>query len=244
MLFDAGETNNIVFEKRVPPLKAAPRRPDYSRRAGEWYSDYIRSVIAPHYYYRNYGNSKIELEYYSLEEIPIFFGTGNRLKDKETYWSTGFTSQQDQFAISFSNDEVLLKINDLKNSHSQKELSKKSRLCTTNQWHYQTAKSFVSQTKIDDLITKVNYRPFDHRYTIFRKEIVTILRKKVQSNFYSLNNIGLISSRAVNDKNYAHVFCSMLPTDKIFISSKTSTNAYIFHSFYLRETLPTVQRQT
>jgi len=44
-------------------------------------------------------------------------------------------------------------------------------------------------------------------------------------------NIGLISSRAVNDLAFAHCFVTREPVDKIFISSKTSTNAYVFPLF-------------
>jgi predicted helicase len=46
------------------------------------------------------------------------------------------------------------------------------------------------------------------------------------------HNLGLISSRAVNDLTFAHCFVTNEPADKIFISSKTSTNAYIFPLFF------------
>jgi len=48
----------------------------------------------------------------------------------------------------------------------------------------------------------------------------------------SSRNIGLISSRAVNDLVFAHCFVTREPVDKIFISSKTSTNAYVFPLFF------------
>jgi predicted helicase len=47
-----------------------------------------------------------------------------------------------------------------------------------------------------------------------------------------VKNLGLISSRAVNDMNFAHCFVADEPVDKIFISSKTSTNAYVFPLFF------------
>ena len=41
-------------------------------------------------------------------------------------------------------------------------------------------------------------------------------------------NVALVVSRAVNDASFAHTFMVDVPTDKIFLSSKTSTNAYVF----------------
>lgn len=47
-----------------------------------------------------------------------------------------------------------------------------------------------------------------------------------------VHRLGLISSRAVNDFCFAHCFVTNEPVDKIFISSKTSTNAYVFPLFF------------
>ena len=41
-------------------------------------------------------------------------------------------------------------------------------------------------------------------------------------------NVALVTSRAVNDASFSHTFIVDVPVDKIFLSSKTSTNAYVF----------------
>lgn len=41
-------------------------------------------------------------------------------------------------------------------------------------------------------------------------------------------NMALVASRVINDADYAHVFVANHPVDKIFLSTKTSTNAYVF----------------
>ena len=56
-------------------------------------------------------------------------------------------------------------------------------------------------------------------------------------------NLGLISSRAVNDLSFAHCFITNEPTDKIFISSKTSTNAYVFPLFLYADNLHDAERR-
>ena len=45
-------------------------------------------------------------------------------------------------------------------------------------------------------------------------------------------NVALVASRAVNDGSFAHAFIVDVPADKIFLSSKTSTNAYVFPLFF------------
>ena len=45
-------------------------------------------------------------------------------------------------------------------------------------------------------------------------------------------NVAIVASRAVNDGSFAHAFMVAVPADKIFLSSKTSTNAYVFPLFF------------
>lgn len=173
-------------------------------------------------------------EYRRCLDLPDIFGTGNRQADKEVYWATGFASQQDELAMSFSRAEVKDKMTELANSRKFDELKKAYRLCTTDQWNYKEAKKFAHDGSWREHVGQVAYRPFDRRWTVLHKHVLTILRKQVMSqlNGDTEHNIGLISSRAVNDLTFAHCFVTNEPADKIFISSKTSTNAYVFPLFF------------
>jgi SOS-response transcriptional repressor LexA len=120
----------------------------------------------------------------------------------------------------------------LANSRSFAELQESYRLCTTDQWDYYEAKEFAERGLWKQHVGQVAYRPFDRQWTVLHKHVLTILRKKVMSQFGGKDkNLGLISSRAVNDLSFAHCFVTDEPVDKIFISSKTSTNAYVFPLF-------------
>lgn len=81
------------------------------------------------------------------------------------------------------------------------------------------------------------YRPFDTRRTIFDRNVVSILRDAVMQQLRCGPNLALLTSRVVNDADYAHAFVCNLPVDKIFLSSKTSTNAYAF-PLYLYDRTP------
>lgn len=165
-------------------------------------------------------------EFNEFFDLPSLFGTGDRSADKEIYWSTGFASQQDEFAISFEAGSFDKRMGDLENSISREEISEKYRMCSTNQWNYENAKAFAMSGIWKDYIRKVAYRPFDCRITIQDSRVLTILKDTVQKNL-DIENLALLTSRICNDQNYAHSFVSEIRTDKIFLSSKTSTNTYV-----------------
>jgi SOS-response transcriptional repressor LexA len=192
------------------------------------------SPHGPYYYFAAAATPQdIAEEYQRWPDLPGIFGTGNRQADKEVYWATGFASQQDELAMSFTRQELEEKMADLANSRSFDELKESYRLCTTNQWDYDEAKAFAKRGLWKQHVGQVAYRPFDRQWTVLHKLVLTILRKQVMSQLGGTKkNVALISSRAVNDVRFAHCFVTDEPVDNIFISSKTSTNAYVFPLFF------------
>ena len=189
---------------------------------------------APNFYFAAPATAQdISDEYHLWPDFPAIFGTGNRQADKEVYWATGLASQQDELAMSFTKEELEMKMAALAGSSSFEDLRESYRVCTTNQWSYNEAKEFVKRGLWKQYVGQVAYRPFDRQWTVFHKHILTILRNQVMSQLGGkTQNIGLIVSRAVNDMSFAHCFVTNEPVDKIFISSKTSTNAYVFPLFF------------
>ena len=172
---------------------------------------------------------EIAKEYQTFVDLPSCFGTGNRKADKEKYWATGMASQQDDLAISFSATEVEVKLNILAQSESYEELRDRYRLCTTSQWSYADARVWAQTNEWRNFLSQVAYRPFDRRWSVLHKHVLTILRHRVMSQVKpDRKNVALLVSRAVNDAEFAHVFIVDIPADKIFLSSRTSTNAYVF----------------
>jgi hypothetical protein len=151
--------------------------------------------------------------------------------------------------MSFTRPELEEKLEALANSSSFEQMRQSYRLCTTNQWNYEEARVFAKSGQWRPLVRQVSYRPFDRQWTVLDRNILTILRNNVMSQFGRKEpNVGLISSRAVNDLSFAHCFVTDEPVDKIFISSKTSTNAYVFplffhdHSIFGQERRPNFSR--
>ena len=192
-------------------------------------------IPAPPFYYYAPASTAPEIaeEYQAFVDLPSCFGTGNRASDKEKYWATGMASQQDDLAISFSAAEVEVKLRALIESESYEDLRRQYRLCTTSQWSYDDARAWAQTNEWRNSLGRVAYRPFDLRWSILHKHVLTILRHRVTSQLRSGgNNVALLASRAVNDASFAHAFVVEVPADKIFLSSKTSTNAYVFPLFF------------
>ncbi|MFD0860563.1 type ISP restriction/modification enzyme [Roseovarius aquimarinus] len=181
--------------------------------------------IPPNFFFWPMGG--LSFEYQQGFDIPDFFGTGNRHADKEVYWSTGFTSQQDELAIAFDEAQFDSRMHDLANSASRTAIAELYRTCKTGQWDYDAAKKFAREGKWKAAIAKVSYRPFDQRYTILDKRVLTILREQVQSQLDS-SNLALTVSRAINDLEFAHCLVVERRVDRTSLSSKSSTNAYVF----------------
>ena len=189
----------------------------------------------PHFYFAPTETAvDVAEEYFSYHDLPSIFGSGDRQSDKEIFWATGFASQQDQLAMSFTEAELEEKMEALGRSHSFDDLNKRYRLCKTNQWNYDKAKVFAKDGDWNRYVNQVNYRPFDRRWTVLHKHVLTILRRQIMSQLRGTTrfNLGLVSSRAVNDLSFSHCFVTNEPIDKIFLSSKTSTNAYVFPLYF------------
>lgn len=211
----------FVFLRKGTALKLAP-------------PDKLHRPASPNFYFAPSATAQdITEEYHRYPDLPAIFGTGIRQADKEVFWATGSASQQDELAMSFTRTELEQKMSALAESRSFDELKERYRLCTTNQWNYSEAKEFARRGLWRQYVGQVAYRPFDRQWTVLHKNVLTILRKQVMSQMGGAErNLALISSRAVNDLKFAHCFVTDEPVDKIFISSKTSTNAYVFPLFF------------
>ena len=133
----------------------------------------------PHYHFAPASTAReIAEEYQAFVDLPSCFGTGNRSADKEKYWATGMASQQDDLAISFSAAEVEVKLSDLSESTSYENLRGKYRLCTTSQWSYEDARAWARTNEWRNSLGHVAYRPFDLRWSVLHRHVLTILRNR------------------------------------------------------------------
>lgn len=81
------------------------------------------------------------------------------------------------------------------------------------------------------LSTPITYRPFDSRWTLYTgtsKGFHCRPRHEVMRHFVGVKNLGLLTSKGVKDRRFAHVFVTTHISEAIFLSGTTGSNAMNF----------------
>lgn len=161
-------------------------------------------------------------------ELRSVFGTGNERADAQTRYAAGFVSQQDDFAISFSKGELRANVDLLMDPHmTEQRLRETFRLCTTNQWNFTRARRELLQANLNELTTMCTYRPFDCRWTVFHRAVVSILRGELMRHLFRRPNVALIATRGISRQGYAHIFVANSIVDRHIIDN-ASESTFVF----------------
>lgn len=156
------------------------------------------------------------------------------IRDAFVEAATGFETARDHFAIGFTDQDLRLRLRDLVGSDSDDVIRERWDLDDKRDWNLSTARARLRRhgDPFAD-IRSCCYRPFDHRMTHYNDFIVTWPRVNVLGCI-DATNPALVAARMVKGEDHNHFFVVNQPTEKIFISGKTSNNAFIF-PLYQRE---------
>jgi predicted helicase len=166
-------------------------------------------------------SSDLSLRYQALPSMANWFSPNGDP-------APGIVTTHDQFAISWTNDESKEKVRRLLRSSSETEARSHFRLCSQAQWSYAKAKAQLPRLNWEDLVSEVNYRPFDKRSTVYNTNVAVHLRLRMTRHFVGHRNIGILTSRMAKGENFAHVFATDTFSEAIFLSPKTGNNAFNF----------------
>jgi predicted helicase len=151
-------------------------------------------------------SKELEAEFCTGWHLYDVFGTGNKEVDNHESYGAGFVTQQDKFAVGFSEGDIAENVREfLDPKASDEALWEKFEFCSTNQWSFSRAKKELMGLDILRLTKCCLYRPFDYRFTVFDRNICTIIRKRITSQF-DKNNVGLLTTRRVTRLPYNNVF--------------------------------------
>ncbi|MFC1655437.1 type ISP restriction/modification enzyme [Patescibacteria group bacterium] len=178
-------------------------------------------VKAPEPYYffvpKDFGGQKEYEEGFGVNEI---FGI----------YSSGVETAKDATVIQFNRNKIKRVLSDFQEKENE-ELS--------NEYNLKSEK--VTQV-VDDLkrknyqITKINYRPFDSRYTIYTDMSQGVLwrpRHKVMQHLVEKENIGFVAKRGMSELNSAMCFLSDAIIDRRFWSCPGMQGAEQLFPLYL-----------
>ncbi|KTD57884.1 type ISP restriction/modification enzyme [Legionella shakespearei] len=153
--------------------------------------------------------------------------------------SVGIVTARDKLCISWSNLEMWDTLNtfiNLEESEARSYFHLGNDVCD---WQVKLAQSDIRESGPSrENIVKINYRPFDVRYTYYTgksKGFHCRPRYEVMKNLSHHNNYALIISRMAKGECFNHVFMSELIVEGAFLSSSTSTNAYVMPMYLIND---------
>lgn len=159
-------------------------------------------------------------EWQSFTPLPILMG---RYGDP----APGFVTTHDEFAISWSAEEALHKVSSLLGTKSEADARRLFQLCTTDQWSYADAVTALSHDKSwKKAATRVLYRPFDWRYTIWNEHVNVHRRERAQAHLLRGDNLALVTVRQVTKGDFAHALVSDAPTELKLASHDRNSQAF------------------
>jgi hypothetical protein len=135
------------------------------------------------------SNSELQEEYEQGWAIPSVF---NQNGDP----APGIVTTHDEFAISWSKQESIEKVESLLETHNETEALSLFRLCRTTQWNYGRAKEELEDGKWQKQVGKILYRPFDKRWTVYNRSVAVHRRLRASEHFLLGANIGLCVGKA------------------------------------------------
>ena len=162
-------------------------------------------------------NERKKAEYEQFPSIPSIF---NQNGDP----APGIVTTQDQFAISFTVEEQIEKVEALLETRTEVEARKLFRLCSQKQWNYRRAKRELRREKWREKIARILYRPFDVRVTVFNRHVAVHRRERVSRHMLAGDNVGFITTRQTKDEwgalatsiIIAHKTCSAYDINSLF----------------------------
>lgn len=166
-------------------------------------------------------NEALVDEFDACWSVPSIFSlTGNP--------APGIVTTHDSFAISFTREEAISKVQCFLSTPSETEARQLFRLCSQDQWSYEVAKRELASLDWQNLVTPILYRPFDVRWTIWDKNVAVHRRERITRFMRGDRNLALLTSRMTKGEPFCHVQVTRLVPEVICMSPKTSNNAFVF----------------
>jgi predicted helicase len=133
----------------------------------------------------------------------------------------GILTTHDEFAISWTREDAIAKVERLLATNSEEEARSIWRLCSQDQWNYERAKRELASGEWRERVAQILYRPFDVRWTVYDRNVAVHRRERVFDHFGDGNNIGLVLSRVVEaGETWQHAFPTTLYTGHHAVSLK------------------------
>jgi predicted helicase len=99
----------------------------------------------------------------------------------------GIVTTHDEFAISWTREEMIEKVERLLRTTDEVEARSIWRLCSQSQWNYARAKQELAAGDWRELVVPILYRPFDVRWTVYDRNVAVHRRERVNGHMLQPN---------------------------------------------------------
>jgi predicted helicase len=163
------------------------------------------------------SDSVLQIKYENFSPLFNIFSENNDP-------APGIVTTHDQFAISWTEHEAKQKIQLFLQTPSEQAARAIWKLCTQSQWNYSRAKRDLADQEWRNRITRILYRPFDVRWTVYDSNVSVHRRERIMSHMLAGENIALITPKQHKDEIGAFV-TDIIGTHKLgFDSHRLTTN--------------------
>jgi type I restriction-modification system DNA methylase subunit len=154
------------------------------------------------------------------------YDRGFSIADLFNKYTTGIVTMGDSFIIDMDRDTLKNRLNDfINNDDSESVLKEKYHLGKNYGKWILTNKSTVSKINFNPV--KIDYRPFDRRYTIYNKNLLWRDRSEIMQHIFEKDNISLVISGINRQKSLGYFFVTKYLTDfHILDSAGDSTSVF------------------
>jgi len=239
-----GSPDGGVFEQVAQGvgITEAIKRPGYDEQTQLWRDDLFGTVSAKLDYLINAesritGTAKcpivapecffypvdidLKKEWRNFCGIPTLMGANGDP-------APGIVTTHDQFAISFTDEEAVEKVEWLLNTPNESAARERFNLCTQDQWDYATAKRILSRENWKEDLVAVAYRPFDRRVTAYNNQIAVHLRNRAMRHMIDSGNVAISTVRQLAALPWDHALACENIQDDCYVSNRTKERGYIF----------------
>ena len=156
---------------------------------------------------------RLKKEYETFISLPSVMGVNGRP-------APGIVTTHDDFAISWSQQDMIAKVDGLLETRSEAEARARFCLCRQAQWNYTRAKTELQCSNWKSAMGMVTYRPFDLRWTVYNRHVAVHQRLRVMRHFLGKgtieSNVGLCVGKAgqvIGTGEWNLVSCTRYPVD-------------------------------
>src|SRR5690606_22095790 len=221
--------------------------------------DKKKNTLGNLFHYDLYGKRNLKYDYLNSNTLksidwkllnpnkPYYFFTQKEFADREKYENgfkvdsiflqsnAGLATEFDKFVIQDSKKEAQALLNDLKTEDVQSILIKYN---IDSKKVKKIKKAIADVSKNNPIITAIDYRPFDHKYTVYTGASNGVMGRPRDGIMKHLlkENIALLTCRQQTSFDFQHAFISNKISERCSVSLQTGEVNYIFPIYLYPET--------